>query len=48
MFKMNQKIKNRIGILKASGKKANKDYFLTKEGDLIIKKKSFNEIVRAI
>jgi len=45
---MNQKIKNRINILKALGKKKGKDYFLTEEGNLIIKKRGFNEVVRAV
>ena len=44
---MNEKIKNRIGMLKANGKKKGKDYFLTGEGNLVIKKRGFNEIVRA-
>jgi len=45
---MNQKIKNRVSILKALGKKKGKDYFITDAGNLIIKKRGFNEVVRAI
>lgn len=45
MNKLSLKIKNRIGMLKASGKKVGKDYFITDNGDLLIKKRDYNEIV---
>ncbi len=47
MTKPSLKIKNRISILKSIGKKVNKDYFLTDNGNLVIKKRDYNEIVRA-
>ena len=45
MNKLSLKVKNRIDILKANGKKSGKDFFLTEEGNLIIKKKDYNEII---
>ncbi len=35
----------RINMLKSNGKIKGKDYFLTDDGNLLIKKKGFNEIV---
>ena len=48
MTKLDQKIQNRINMLKTAGKKMGKDYFLNDQGNLIIKKKGYNEIVRAV
>ena len=45
MKKISQKIKYRINILKSVGKKKEKDYFFNDSGNLIIKKRGFNEIV---
>jgi len=47
MTKLNPRIKNRINKLKSSGKEKGKDYFVNDEGNLIIKKNGYNEIVRA-
>ncbi len=47
MAKLDPKIKNRMNMLKSSGKKLGIDYFLNDKGNLIIKKNGYNEIIIA-